>query len=91
MNEQELEKIKSLADKLISTLDPTESPQEADKIVREVALSMYRDILKIKGNIEIKYVGNVCRYNRENYAGGLKGLKCDFSFDCKFNKEVSDE
>ncbi len=83
MDEETFEKIKSLAEDLLETLLPNVDPKEADKIVKDVALSLYKDILKLNGKIEIKYTGHICERNYiESY-----GLKCSDCYEANFLKQ----
>lgn len=45
--------VKDLADRLISTLDSLMTSETADAIVRDVAESLYREVLGIDGHIVI--------------------------------------
>ncbi len=45
--------IKDLADRLISTLDSLMPSEQADAIVRDVAESLYNDVLEIPGKITV--------------------------------------
>lgn len=77
--------VKELADKLISTLSSTMPSDKADAIVRDVAESLYKDLLGVDGRIVIdssKPTGHM-------HIGGSRGVKkqmlpiAEYKFEAK--------
>lgn len=75
--------VKELADRLISTLDSLMPSEQADAIVRDVATSLYHDVLGIDGEIVVDTT-QTTGYMHGNFGKGKRVLPiAKYKFEVK--------
>ena len=68
------ERVRSMADRLISTLDQAMESERADAIVRDVAEEIYHDILGMEGSVVIDTDKPVTRMHGGFGSNGKRGV-----------------